>query len=130
MNNKENLPTTPTSKGDNFPLNAGTPTSIHKLPLKLISPNKLKGKLTFLESDNLDEHFNLLHTTHEEIQQQLYNIELNSKQTNVDLEQLFDRLKNNNEHLNKLLSSVVTYSQEVMTEGNATKADMNKIFQH
>lgn len=129
MNNKENLPTTPTSKGDNFPLNAGTPTSIHKLPLKLISPNKLKGKLTFLESDNLDEHFNLLHTTHEEIQQQLYNIELNSKQTNVDLEQLFDRLKNNNEHLNKLLSSVVTYSHEVMTEGNATKADMNKIIQ-
>lgn len=130
MNNKENLPITPTSRGENFPHSATTPTPIHKLPLKPISPNKQKtGKLSFVESDNLDEHFNLLHTTQEEIQQQLYNIELNSKQTHVDLEQLFNRLKNNNENLNKLLSSVVTYSQEVMTEGNATKADMNKIIQ-
>ncbi|EMG45774.1 hypothetical protein G210_4015 [Candida maltosa Xu316] len=125
MNDKENIPTTPTRKGENFP---STTTPSHKQVLKPISPNKNPGgRLSFVESDNLDEHFNLLHTTQEEIQQQLHNIELTSKQTSVDLGQLFDRSKNNNENLNKLLQNVVNYSQEVMTEGNATKADMHKI---
>lgn len=127
MNNKENIPTTPKSKESRI-ISAVSP--INNQMLKPISPNKEKnqiGKLNFLETDNLDEHFELVHTTQEEIRQRLHNIELTSKQTSVDLGQLFDRLKNNNENLNKLLRNVVSYSEEVMTEGNATKADMEKI---
>ncbi|RLV89406.1 hypothetical protein JA1_005184 [Spathaspora sp. JA1] len=77
----------------------------------------------------LDEHLDLIHTTQEEIQTQLHNIEVQSTQTSVDLAQLFDRSKNNNLNLNRLLENVVSYSKEVMTEGNATKADMNRIFE-
>lgn len=96
MNNKENIPTTPKSKESRI-ISAVSP--INNQTLKPISPNKEKnqiGKLNFLETDNLDEHFELVHTTQEEIRQRLHNIELTSKQTSVDLGQLFDRLKNNN----------------------------------
>lgn len=93
MNNKENIPTTPKSKESRI-ISAVSP--INNQMLKPISPNKEKnqiGKLNFLETDNLDEHFELVYTTQEEIRQRLYNIELTSKQTSVDLGQLFDRLK-------------------------------------
>ncbi|EGW30282.1 uncharacterized protein SPAPADRAFT_52382 [Spathaspora passalidarum NRRL Y-27907] len=89
--------------------------------LKQLSINKQK-------SPTLDDHLDLIHTTQEEIQAQLHNIEVQSTQTSVDLAQLFDRSKNNNQNLNRLLENVVAYSKEVMTEGNATKADMNRIF--
>lgn len=128
MSNKENRPITPKSKDNRNSVSAVSP--INNQALRPISPNKENnqiGKLNFLETDNLDEHFELVHVTQEEIRQRLHNIELTSKQTSVDLGQLFDRLKNNNENLNKLLRNVVSYSEEVMTEGNATKADMEKI---
>lgn len=64
---------------------------------------------------------------YEELKEQLNAIELQTKQTNVDLEQLFDRLKNNNQNLNKLLESIADYSKEVTTEGNATKNDATRI---
>lgn len=76
---------------------------------------------------NLDKHFELIHESHNELQQQLHRIETSTSQTNVDLEQLYSRLKNNNEHLNKLLKNIVEYSNEVITEGNATKSDMSLI---
>ncbi|KAI5968525.1 hypothetical protein CANMA_002270 [Candida margitis] len=76
---------------------------------------------------NLDKHFDLIHDTHNELQQQLHRIETSTSQTNVDLEQLYSRSKSNNDNLNKLLRNVVDYSNEVITEGNATKADMSLI---
>lgn len=65
----------------------------------------------------------------DEIKQQLDVIEFQTKQTNADLEQLFDRLKNNNQNLNKLLESISNYSKEVTTEGNATKHDVTRILE-
>lgn len=72
------------------------------------------------------ENHNLV-MSYEEFKEQLNTIELQTKQTNVDLEQLFDRLKNNNQNLNKLLESIADYSREVTTEGNATKNDATRI---
>lgn len=66
---------------------------------------------------------------YEELKEQLSAIELQTKQTNADLEQLFDRLKNNNQNLNKLLESISNYSKEVITEGNATKHDVTRILE-
>lgn len=66
MNNKENIPTTPKSKESRI-ISAVSP--INNQTLKPISPNKEKnqiGKLNFLETDNLDEHFELVHTTSKE----------------------------------------------------------------
>lgn len=128
MSNKENLPITPL-KAPGSPLVEYSP-SHPKRALKPVSPNKnngLVGKLSFLQSDHIDEHFDYIHGSQEEMKQQLYLLEVQTKQTNVDLEQLFDRLKNNNQNLNKLLSSIAEYSKEVTTEGNATKSDANKI---
>lgn len=39
--------------------------------------------------------------------EQLYAIELNTKQSRLDLTELINRLKNNNDHLNRLLNSLV-----------------------
>lgn len=110
-----------------------TPSSTSKRALKPLSPSKYNnntvGKLNFLQNDNLDDHFDCIHGSHEEMKQQLAQIEAQTKQTNDDLEQLFDRLKNNNQHLNKLLESIAQYSEEVTTEGNATKSDVTKILE-
>ncbi|KAG7191860.1 uncharacterized protein KQ657_002649 [Scheffersomyces spartinae] len=95
--------------------------------LKSISPNR-PGKLSFVHSDNLDEHLNTIHHSHKDIQDQLYNIEVQTKQTSVDIDQLFNRLKNNNENLNRVLENISSYSKEVITEGNATKKDISNIF--
>lgn len=122
--NKENTPSTP----GKAVANVASPVeySPSKI-LKSISPNKSSssvGKLNFLQSDNLDEHFDHIHNSHQVILHQLYNLEVQTKQTHVDLGQLFDRLKNNNQHLNKLLENIANYSTEVITEGNATKLDI------
>ncbi|KAI3407098.2 hypothetical protein KGF56_000086 [Candida oxycetoniae] len=98
----------------------------HIHPLKEISTNKN----IIIRSDdvpNLDQHFVLIHETQEELQTQLHRIETLASQTNVDLAQLYTRSRSNNENLNKLLKNVVDYSEEVITEGNATKADMGLI---
>lgn len=64
--------------------------------LKPISPNK-PGKFFH---DSMDDNF-------KQVFDQLYNIEVASKQSQVDLSQLVDRLKNNNENLKKLLESLL-----------------------
>lgn len=101
--------------------------------LKPISPSKYNsnsvGKLNFLQNDNLDDHFECIHGSHEEIKLLLALIEVQTKQTNDDLDQLFDRLKSNNQNLNKVLESIAAYSEEVTTEGNATKSDVSKILE-
>lgn len=127
----ENVPVTPQKPvATNL---AETPSSTSKRALKPLSPSKYNnnsvGKLNFLQNDNLDDHFDCIHGSHEEMKQQLSTIEVQTKQTNDDLEQLFDRLKNNNQHLNKLLESIAQYSNEVTTEGNATKSDVTKILE-
>ncbi|ODV78897.1 uncharacterized protein CANTADRAFT_6102 [Suhomyces tanzawaensis NRRL Y-17324] len=109
---KENIPTSPT----------------RDQPLKPISPNK-PGRLNFLQNDNIDEHFSQLHNAQHLIQQQLYNLEVQTKQTSLDVGQISDRLKNNNQHLNKLLQNIANYSEEVITEGNATKQDITNILE-
>lgn len=117
MADKEN-PRTPTKRG----------VSTHLSPLKPISPSKGNvGKLTFLQSDNLDEHLNHIHHSNSEIQERLLALEIQLRQTALDLGQLFDRSKNNNQHLGKLLESITNYSNEVITEGNATKNDIGAI---
>lgn len=68
--------------------------------LKPISPNKSSGRHFSLKNDTMDENF-------KQVFDQLYNIEVASKQSQVDLSQLVDRLKNNNENLKKLLESLV-----------------------
>ncbi|KAK6202578.1 uncharacterized protein RJT21DRAFT_20580 [Scheffersomyces amazonensis] len=124
--NKENSPSTPTkSTGPGYPFPSGK-------VLKPISPNKYPnaggvGKLNFLQSDNIDEHFDHIHSFHGTISEQLYNLEVQSKQTSVDLGQLVDRSKNNNQNLNRLLENIAKYSDEVITEGNATKNDIEKL---
>lgn len=127
---KENLSTTP-SKSTDRSFNDGSPTP-SKRTLRPISPNKQNGgvgKLSFLQSDNIDDHFQHIHNSNEEVKQSLYNIETNTKQTSLDLGQLIDRSKNNNQNLNRVLESIARYSEEVTTEGNATKNDVTKILQ-
>lgn len=122
--NKENVPSTPTQ--NSYEYSPGHP----KHALKPISPNKTAssiGKLSFLQNDNIDAHFSQIHSVHEAILSRLFNLEVQTKQTGVDLDQLCDRLKNNNQHLNKLLQNISNYSEEVITEGNATKNDINNI---
>lgn len=122
MNDKENgsLPTTPRQI-------SSTP-SRNGSPLKPVSPNKHNtGKLTFLQNDAIDDHFNYIHSSTNEIQQQLMSLEVQTKQTALDLGQLCDRSKNNNQNLNKLLENIAQYSNEVVTEGNATKNDITNI---
>lgn len=80
-----------------------------------------------LQKTHLTNEFINQEMGYEEFKEQLNAIELQTKQTNVDLEQLFDRLKNNNQNLNKLLESIADYSKEVTTEGNATKQDATRI---
>ncbi|KAG7662465.1 uncharacterized protein J8A68_003996 [[Candida] subhashii] len=108
-----------------------TSPKTYKNVLKPISPNinNTTNHKKILEGGEFEDHFNLLHLTQEEIQTQLHDIQVQSKQTSVDLGQLVDRSKNNNQNLNRLLENVVSYSQEVMTEGNATKADMHSILE-
>lgn len=102
-----------------------------KNALKPISASKNNatnlGKLNFLQSDNFDQHFDHIHDVQGQIQQQLYIIEHQTKQTGADVGQLVDRLKNNNSNLNKLLEQIANYSDEVITEGNATKHDISNI---
>lgn len=123
---KENVAVTPQKATVSNEYSPSNP----KRALKPVSPNKYNnvtvGKLNFVQND-LDDHFDYIHGSNEEIKQQLTVIEAQTKQTNDDLEQLFDRLKNNNQHLNKLLESIAAYSEEVTTEGNATKSDVSKI---
>lgn len=128
---KENMTTTPL-KMPSSPSVEYSPSN-PKRALKPISPSKYNtnsvGKLNFLQNDNLDDHFECIHGSHEEIKLLLALIEVQTKQTNDDLEQLFDRLKSNNQNLNKLLESIAAYSEEVTTEGNATKSDVSKILE-
>ncbi|SGZ52103.1 CIC11C00000002114 [Sungouiella intermedia] len=128
---KENVTTTPL-KMTSSPSVEYSPSN-PKRALKPISPSKYNtnsvGKLNFLQNDNLDDHFECIHGSHEEIKLLLALIEVQTKQTNDDLEQLFDRLKSNNQNLNKLLESIAAYSEEVTTEGNATKSDVSKILE-
>lgn len=58
----------------------------------------------------------------EDIKEQLYNIEVHTKQSQVDLSELVNRLKNNNENLQKLLGSLVQNS-------NLSKDDVIEIFE-
>lgn len=69
--------------------------SSEKKALQSLSPNKTGFKI-----DNIDK----------DISAQLDNIDHNTTQASVDLKQLVDRLKNNNEHLNQLLSKIVDNS--------------------
>lgn len=122
MNDKENgnLPSTPRQLPSTQSRNGS--------PLKPVSPNKHNtGKLTFLQNDAIDDHFNYIHSSTNEIQQQLMSLEVQTKQTALDLAQLCDRSKNNNQNLNKLLENIAQYSNEVVTEGNATKNDITNI---
>lgn len=119
---KENESTTPTRTA---PLSS---PSYLTSPLKPTSPSKQNvGRLSFLQNDKIDDNFNLIHSSNNEIQSQLSNLEVQTKQTALDLGQLCDRLKNNNQHLNKLLENIASYSEEVITEGNATKNDITNI---
>lgn len=96
--------------------------------LRPLSPNKTNvGRLSFIQSGNMDEHFERIHYSHADITQLLGVLEVQTKQTNVDLEQLFDRLKSNNSNLNKVLERIAQYSLEVITEGNATKSDIERM---
>lgn len=108
-----------------------TPGSSPKRNLRPVSPHKngnaTVGRLSFLQSDNIDEHFEHIHGSHEEIMKYLQLLEAQTQQTQEDIDQLFDRLKNNNQNLTKLLSSIADYSREVTEEGNATKTDVGKI---
>lgn len=122
--NKENV-VTPTRQSAH---ENGSPTGAARL-LKPVSPNKNVGKLNFLQNDNIDTHFDSLHASQEEIKQQLDVILLETRQTNADLGQLFEKLKNNNQHLNKLLDEIARYSSEVTTEGHATKADFKSLLE-
>ena len=126
--NKENFPSTPTQSSQ---YGHEYSPSHPKQALNLISPNKNStsniGKLSFLQNDNIDSHFSQIHSVQEAILNRLFNLEIQTKQTGVDLDQLCDRLKNNNQHLNKLLQNISNHSEEVITEGNATKNDINNI---
>lgn len=62
-----------------------------------------------------------------DVKNQLDIIETQTKQTNIDLEQLFERLKSNNKYLNKVLEDIANYSKQVTKKGNATKDDMIKV---
>lgn len=128
---KENVATTP-SKNPDKSINDSSPTP-SKRTLRPISPNKQNnggiGKLSFLQSDNIDDHFEYIHNSNEEIKQSLYDLESNTKQTSLDLGQLIDRSKNNNQNLNRVLESIAKYSEEVTTEGNATKFDVTRILE-
>lgn len=61
--------------------------------------------------------------------QRLDVIESHTRQTNLDLEELYTRLKNNNYYLNELLENLSHYSNEVVTKGNATKEDISQLLQ-
>lgn len=85
------------------------------------------GRLNFIQNDTIDDHFVQLFESHESIKELLYSIEHQSKQTSLDLSQLFERLKSNNLHLNKLLDGISAYSREVTEEGGATKSDITRV---
>lgn len=57
----------------------------------------------------------------------LAQIELQTKQTGIDVGQLWERSKNNNNFLQKLVAEIAAYANEVTTEGNATKNDIHNI---
>lgn len=57
-----------------------------------------------------------------DIKEQLYQIQVHTKQSQVDLSELINRLKNNNENLQKLLGSLVQNS-------NLSKNDVIEIFE-
>lgn len=127
-NNKENPSTVSNTK---YETGVDHSPSAHKVALKPISPNKgpnsYVGKLNFLQGDNIDNHFNNIHHSHQQLHQQLHNLEAQTTQTGIDLGQLCDRLKNNNQYLTQLLENITNYSNEVITEGNATKNDISSI---
>lgn len=127
-NDKENPGT---GVNDKYDVGGDYSPNTSKKALKPISPNKgpnsYVGKLNFLQGDNIDNHFNNIHSSHLQIHQQLHNLEVQTTQTGIDLGQLCDRLKNNNQYLNKLLENITNYSNEVITEGNATKNDITNI---
>ncbi|OBA19254.1 hypothetical protein METBIDRAFT_47010 [Metschnikowia bicuspidata var. bicuspidata NRRL YB-4993] len=108
-----------------------TPSSSPKRKLRPESPHRdgtsTVGKLNFLQSDNIDEHFEHIHDSHTEILNYLQLLDAYTQKTQMDLDQLFDRLKNNNQHLSTLLSSIAEYSREVTEEGSATKTDVSRI---
>lgn len=127
-NDKENPGTGPSDKYD---ASCEYSPNASKKALKPISPNKgpnsYVGKLNFLQGDNIDNHFTNIHSSHQQLHQVLHNLEVQTTQTGIDLGQLCDRLKNNNQYLNKLLENITNYSNEVITEGNATKNDITNI---
>ncbi|CAN3503404.1 hypothetical protein DICA1_F01156 [Diutina catenulata] len=57
----------------------------------------------------------------------LAQIESQTKQTGIDVGQLWERSKNNNNFLQKLVAEIAAYANEVTTEGNATKNDIHNI---
>lgn len=61
------------------------------------------------------------------LNERLDTIESHTRQTNLDLEELCRRLKNNYHYLNQLLENLSHYSNEVVTEGNATKEDISQL---
>ncbi|CUM63455.1 uncharacterized protein PRCAT00001030001 [Priceomyces carsonii] len=92
--------------------------------LKSISPNRsqtLVGKLNFLQNDNIDEHFAQIHKTQQVMQQLLGGLESDTRQVALDLSQLCDRLKNNNQYLNKLLQKIAENSGETYETGEDKK---------
>ncbi|QRG38063.1 hypothetical protein FDK38_002454 [Candidozyma auris] len=131
LDGKENADSTP-SKMKEEALSENSPSPSRRA-LRPISPNKQNnqgvGKLSFLQSDNIDDHFEYIHDFNEDVKQTLVNIETNTKQTNLDLGQLIDRSKNNNQYLNRVLESIAQYSDEVTTEGTATKYDVSTILE-
>lgn len=50
-----------------------------------------------------------------------------AQQTGLDVEQLCDRLKNNNNHLNRLLNTISDYSEKVAGESNTTRKEVSTI---
>lgn len=57
----------------------------------------------------------------------LETIEAQTKQTGVDVGELWERSKHNNLSLQRLVAEIAEYSNEVTTEGNATKQDIHDL---
>lgn len=57
----------------------------------------------------------------------LETIEAQTKQTGVDVGELWQRSKHNNLSLQRLVAEIAEYSNEVTTEGNATKQDIHDL---
>lgn len=63
----------------------------------------------------------------QQIRDLLVDIEAQTKQTGIDVGQLWERSKHNNLSLQRLVAEIAEYSNEVTTEGNATKQDIHDL---